>query len=240
MTKTLLASASVALVMAGSSFANPVNFAIGIVDGTGANDSMIQFTGKSGSTPAKFTFVDAIGGAGDNRTFQIVSSSTDPDLLSLYGEIIGTWDIGAVSGTIVQTAPVTAGNPGSFRIYQDATNFIQAAISFIEISTSPAGGNITKGAGSMNLSGWETCSGCTISNAGLLNLIGNPVGEAKVGFTFAPNKTLTQIVNSTTVLSASFNGTVSAVPEPALTASLFAGVVAIIVARRRLQSTKRQ
>lgn len=242
MKNQLLALIFLAVVLGvGNSAASPVNFAIGVVDGT-TSDSLIQFTGST-TNPSRFTFVNAVGGAGDSRAFVISSPSSESSIVGLFGQINGQWDIGSISSPVagLQVASITGGNPGFFRIYQDSTAFVQALITFLEIATYDGAGSVS-GSGTLNLSGWQTGGIGTIDNPGLLNLMSLNDGEASVSFTFTPSKTLSEIVGSAVVLNTSFSGAVAtvetAVPEPGSIALVFPGFALLLFTARARRANK--
>jgi len=228
------------LVAAPYALATPVSFSFASAPGgSSTTGGQISFSGdalKASAGTSTFSFLNATGGTGNGYTFDITSATGEPALNTLFGTIGGAWTIGAVTtsgGT--DSANVTAGNPGTFRVYQDSTDYVEAQISFFAIKTflSCSGGGVS-GNGTLNVSGWTTTG--TITNTGLMDLISEASGKSSVSFTFSPGQTLSQIVTGGQQ-STSFSGSLATMPEPSELAFLgvdFSGLgVLFFLFRRR-------
>lgn len=235
---------SLSLAVFSPVLATPVSFSFASASsGTADPGGLINFSGgavNAGGATSTFNFVNATG---KNYSFGITSAAGEGSLVGLFGQITGTWMIGAVSRRgMTDTASVTAVDQGTIRIYQDAADpstFVEAQINFFTIQTIFTGavGGVS-GSGSLNVSGWNTSG--TITNSSLNDLISENWGTSSISFTFSPKQTLTELVTAATPQSTSFSGTLAtqAMAEPTEFASLGADLsvlgALLFLLRRRI------
>lgn len=208
--------ALLALTSGSLAFATPVSLTFGSAPaGQTGHGGQISFSNS------QFTFLNASSGSAAGRDLQILYAPGEAALQGLFGDIMGTWTIGSVTTSadgLTETANVTTGNPGTFRIYQDSSHWVDALISFFTIATVWDGvGGIVSGNGDLNVSGWTKHG--TITNSGLNDLISQGSGTSTIGFTFLPAlDTLSQLKAATTPKATAFGGTLSmtatSMPEP--------------------------
>ena len=164
----------------------------------GAN---IRFDGSTDT----LTFADTGFG------FRINDSAT-PDLIGLYGTISGTFKVGAITGDplISQTAPVTSLG-GTLGIY-DGTHWLTADLDWKDITVANKMVGFTNGLGAVNLS-HVSYSG---DDTELQALANDSDPTVVLSFLLSPSKkqSLTDLMADGKTTTASYSGSLSAVPEP--------------------------
>jgi hypothetical protein len=207
------------LVMAASANSQSVN-----LDFSGLGSSMLSFNGSAGT----FGF-NPDGGSGYD--FEIGSSSL-PSLVGLEGNISGTFTIGSIS-TFGSIQEATISGTGTFSIYDGSSSSLTGNITW---ATAATNANSNSTIGSLNTFDVSNISNLSYSgsNAALLELAGDATGVATVSFQFTGLDPLSQLANGGTPLSSSYSGSVSAIPEPSMSAVLM-GVAAIagVLVRRQ-------
>jgi hypothetical protein len=199
---------------------------------------------SSPSAVLRFNGNDPVGGTGTfsfvpSGGFSIMITNSDGtgDAIGLFGNITGTFDIGAItiSGP-VQSASV--GGAGMLSIADGSGGFLTADLHWVDIQTIGTGGS-TNSLAKVNLSN-IAYSGATIAD--LTDLAEHPNGIVTVTFQFIPAKTLTQLTaNGVTSNANSFSGSIVETPEPsglALMLSMLPVLAGGVAVRRRRRTAQ--
>ena len=183
----------------------------------GAN---VVFNGTGG-----FYFKNATSGVGNGYSFQVIDANNLPgDSVGDYGNMTGTYNIGAITTSgATQSAAVTGSgivtiNDGSF--------VLTGTLVWDDITTVGTGTtlNIT---GKLNVTS-VTYAG---SQVDLQTLAAAGSLSDTVDFTFNPAKPLTTLKN--TPEHTTFSGSITAIPDGAMTVQLLGGALLAIAAVRR-------
>lgn len=148
-----------------------------------------------------FTFVDSPAG----NDFQVTLA--DASLFGLYGNIDGTFSIGAITTTgLVSRAPVSG--TGQFKIYDGVSGTFSANLGWVDIYQLGTSGAVNT-VGAVNLSDFAY----TGSNPGLLALLHNGEGSVTATFQFIPKKSLATLKTATAAkpLTTSYSGSVESI-----------------------------
>ena len=171
------------------------------IDFAAVSGGQVQFVG-SGDT---FSFLPSSG-----NQFTITGSDGAGDSVGLFGNMSGTFTIGAITTVgLLQTASVSGS--GQLTISDGLGYDLTGTLVWDSISTFGSGGVINVN-GSLNLSSL-TYSG---SSADLIALAAPQVGSEVISFQFVPGKTLVQLTTDGRVYSTSFSGSVNAESAPTL------------------------
>jgi hypothetical protein len=175
-------------------------------------DARIEFPGDS-----TFSFTEGVGGF-DFEVTSVVGVGP-PTSVGLFGNIDGTYTIGAVT-TVgpLQSAPVTTAG-GALSIF-DGVNTLTGDLEFFEIFTI-AGGGVVTGGGSINLTNVTYGPGGDKND--LLALESGGAGIVVITFQFAPARTLSSL--KTTPGMTSYSGSITPIPAPP--ALLLGGIGAV-------------
>jgi PEP-CTERM motif len=213
LSSVLTATMALAFVVAASTKAD----AALIINYSNVDQATINFDGAG-----NFSFPNV--GTWD---FSITSETGGSALVTLLGNITGTYAIGAVtiSGPL-QTAPVTG--TGTFTIF-DGVNTFSSSLTWVDIFTLGATGGLNAGAAA-NLTNFVYAG----TNADLLLLKSYLTASNVLTFQFSTATTLTSL--KSTANSTSYSGTVTGtppVPEPASMAVFGLGMLGAGIAARR-------
>ena len=209
--KRLLVLGSALLLIA----AQPVRaITLNFANLVGAN---VSFSGGAfsfaGTNGYQFSITGVSGGAGDSSGFEGFVTPGGP------------FTIGAitVNGSL-QSAPVTGS--GTLHITDLAATDLTGSIQWVDIETYGVGGVI-------NLNGVLNLTGITYggSSSDLSTLASFGAASDVVNFQFVPSKTLTDLVNIGG--TASYNGSIYAVPEPGTVTLVGTAIVGLLAFRRR-------
>jgi hypothetical protein len=185
-----------------------------------ANETNASISFSAGTDT--FSFIDG------TSTFDFNVTNGGPST-GLLGNITGTFTIGAISGGVVQTAPVTG--LGSLSIFDGFTSFV-ADVQWIDIFTVGTSGGTNVG-GNLNLSNFVYAG----SNADLLALFTDGSASAGVSFQFIPGQSLTALTTGTGTQSTSYSGTIASTPDGGSMLVMFgAGLLATGILRRKLKA----
>jgi hypothetical protein len=188
------------------------------IDFANETNASISFSAGTDS----FTFVDG------TSTFDFNVTSGGPSS-GFLGNISGTFNIGAITGVGLQTAPVTG--LGSLSIFDGANSFT-ADVQWIDIFTFGSNGGTNVG-GNLNLSNFVYAGG----NADLLALLADGSAAAGVSFQFSPGQSLTQLTTGTGTQSTSYSGSIASTPDGGSMLVMFgAGLLATGILRRKLKA----
>jgi hypothetical protein len=224
--KNLLCALGVALGMVLGATAHADTLTLNFSSIPGGTGSSIHFNGANGAgTTGSFDFVNAVGGPGSGFDFQIDNSNgllfnaLGGDATGLFGNITGNFNIGAISvAGPIQSAAVTGS--GTFSI-SDGVNSLTGTLVFHNITTIGT-------AGILNLNGDLNVTAISYAgtNVDLSLLAAAQDGNLAINFTLLPPKTLTQLTADDFNGSInSYDGAVTAVPEPTSMALLGIGTL---------------
>ncbi|MBI4642566.1 MAG: hypothetical protein HY743_02255 [Deltaproteobacteria bacterium] len=184
-------------------------------------DASITFYGTSKT----FEFPDS------GNDFQIVNVAGGSEALGLYGNIDGTFTIGAITttplgfGTTFQYAKVSG--EGTFEIDDESGFFLNGNLQWIDIYT--VGNNIST-TGALNTLGVINITDITYEgeNADLL-LFANSNAAGNLTFQFLfPGLSLTQLTEDGAENPTSYSGSVSSIPVPPTALLLGSGILGLV------------
>lgn len=183
----------------------------------------VDFSGAS-----QFSFVNATSGVNAGYSFDVngASASLPGDSIGDVGNMSGTYTIGTITTTgPIQSAPVTGS--GTLTIFDGSVD-LTGTLVWNNIATMGTGSTLNV-SGELNLTS-VTYSGVqvdlkTFAAAGALS--------DTVDFTFNPAETLTQLATTSSPLKTSFSGTITTVPDSAMTIELLGGAFLAIAGLRR-------
>jgi hypothetical protein len=210
-----LGSTVAVIALASTAHATSISFNYASVVGAD-----ISFAGNS-----TFTFAPAV------NNFQIgltTGSAGTGSANALFGEITGTYTIGAVSGN---TASVTG--TGTFVIHDGLGNNLTATLTWLDI-TQEGIGDVVNVSGDLNMSNVQYLG----SNVDLKKFVTLGQGNGYNGLTaqFVPGQSINTL--KTTAETTSFSGTATAVPDGGTTIALLGlGLLGVEALRRKLQGS---
>lgn len=215
MTRNFFLAASAVVILGVPMMAQAVAF--NLASQPGPTPAVIRFNGDPTRT---ITFPAA------TDSFDFVIQSGALALNGLFGNIDGTFTVGAVTnqGFGIETAPVTG--TGTFSIF-DGFATLSADVSWSDIFSlgTTLGLNVS---GNLNL----TNIVYTGTNVELNAMKQDGQGVLTVSAQFVPGMSLSQLMTSNAVSSTSYSGTYNSVPEPASMALIGMGVMALAARRR--------
>jgi len=191
----LIATLGVAIAILGAPAVASAGFELAFSSEPGAT---ITFTPHGAASNPSSTF--AFNPQASN-TFKITSGGTGPvtggpnSLNSLLGTITGSYNVGAISGTVFQTAAVTNAGSGAhqFVINDGLGKKLTADLTWIDINTVGAGGGINQLTASLNLTNFQYVGG---TNLDLKSLATNTSGDVVVTFSFPSTRSLKDLATS--------------------------------------------
>ena len=215
------------LLIGSVAFAAPTSIGFTSNGGNGSPGGNIEFSG------GVITFPNFGGSPGTGFDFKLsncVPSCSDANTTSLYGNIGGSFTIGAIT-TVggFSSAPVTGA--GTFSIF-DGTNTFSANLTWDSISGNAFSEGLNTLNGDVNVTG-VTYSG---TNVDLQTLAALSSGIATLNFNFTSSTPLSVLAGPGTTFD-NYSGNYAPVPEPTFYGLLGLGVAGAIWLNQRKKKT---
>ncbi len=173
-------------------------------------------------------------GTGDTVTFPntgtydfLITDSTAPSLVGLYGNIGGTFTVGAITSPAAGFEQASiATTDGTLQLWDGASQSLMADLDWFNVAVfADLFGAL--GTGSANLTNFTYSGG----NSDLHAFADGYDQTAVLTFQFSANNkhSLTELMTDGQVNNTSYSGSLSAIPEPSACALLIAAVLCLLV-----------